>query len=172
MKHAISKLRSECAAHTTPSNHHATEQALPSFLYLDPELLMTSALHEVQKRRDMAGLLDEQRPGSSAELRPLAAAAWPGGTARQVLAALHYEDLQLNASREVSQLLRLLGVDFDAKALEPAFLGKGMREDLRGALANFEAIDAHFGSSEPCLSPMLRSTVPERFEPTCGATTC
>lgn len=163
VKHAISKLRSECAAQTTPSNHRATALTLPSFLHIDPELLLASALSEVQTRRDLAGLIAEQSK---------AAEAWPGGAPFEVLAALHYEDLQLNASRAISGLLGQLGVDFNAKALEPAFLGKGMREDLRAALSNFEAIDKHFESSEPCLSPMLRSKIPERFESNCGAAVC
>ena len=159
IKHAISKLRTECVSDTTSQNHGdatklAASAAVPSRLHIEPALLQAEALQALRGRRDMGVDLAE-------------AADRIGPVAHE----LHYEDLQRDAAAEVRRLLEKgLGVRYAGAALASySGMVKGTREDLRLQLFNFDAIDAHLRKEAPCLSPMLRSAAPERFDRTCGA---
>ena len=81
---------------------------------------------------------------------------------------LHYERLQQAPERELSRVLRALGLarGLDAAALSRVSLTKSAAEDLSSVILNFDEIAAAL-TPWPCLQRMLLSTAPESFDEGC-----
>ena len=148
VKHAISKLRTNCHGSYLKGNHAKkgaaeagarSTDATAAFLHVQPALLRAEAM-EAAKGRVLMGR----------GVAPLAAAAGGG-----IQYELHYEELQRAPARKLRELLRSVGVHaFNELALGRSAMVKGSSDALSSFLLNFDEVHESL-ADQPCLQRML-----------------
>ena len=160
IKHAISKLRTNCHGSYLKGNHAKrsaveagtrTPDATAAFLYVEPALLRAEAMEAARGRMLMGR-----------GVGPLASAEGGG-----VQYELHYEELQRAPSRKLRELLRAVGVHaFNESALGRSAMVKGTSDALGSFLLNYDQVHEDF-SDQPCLQRMLGAVGSVSFSRDC-----
>mmetsp|Transcript_3334 Transcript_3334/g.10011 ORF Transcript_3334/g.10011 Transcript_3334/m.10011 type:complete len:312 (+) Transcript_3334:3-938(+) len=152
VKHAISKLRTNCHGSQLKGNHAKkgaieeegprAQNATVAFLHVEPALLRAEALEAARGRVLMARGIEQL------------ASAEGGG----VQFELHYEELQRAPARRLRELLRAVGVHtFNESALGRSAMVKGSSDALASFLLNYDELHDSL-ADQPCLQHMLGST--------------